>query len=114
MNSTNNQLLANAADTILESAKILQKGPAMGKEAMDNFTRFSASIHSFQVYTFMDPAYENLVALSDFKEAVFKYEAHYVKLRNTIDEKMDQKAAKADFEELEKSLVTLKNALNVG
>lgn len=112
MNSTNNQLLVAAATTILESAKTLQKGPAKGKEAMNNFTRFSASIHSFQVYTFMDPAFETLAALSDFKDAVTKYENHYVKLRYEIDEKMDQKAAKEDFIALEQSLVELEAALN--
>lgn len=111
MNSTNNQLLITAATTILESAKTLQKGPAIGKVAMDNFTRFSASIHSFQVYTFMDSAYENLVALSNFKEAVTKYEAHYVKLRYAIDEKIEQKDAQEDLAILQQYLEALKEDL---
>lgn len=113
MNTTNAQLLFNAASTILESAKTLQKGASKGKVAMDNFSRFSASVHSFQVYTFMDPDFEGLVALETFKEAVKTYENHYVILRNTIDQDVDQKGAKADFQALEESLTNLKNALEI-
>lgn len=113
MNSTNAQLLFDAATTILESAKTLQKNASKGKEAMDNFSRFSASVHSFQVYTFMDPDFESLVALTKFKEAITTYENHYVILRNTIDQDVDQKAAKADFEALGESLTALKVALEL-
>lgn len=111
MNSTNNEILLNAATTILESAETLQKGDAIGKEAMKNFARFSASVHSFQVYTFIDPAFETLEALTTFKKAITAYEEHYVKLRNTIDEKMDQKAAKIDYDALGQALTDLEKAL---
>lgn len=114
MNATNNEILFNAATTILESAKTLQNGDAKGREAMKNFTRFSASVHSFQVYTFMDPAFETLEALGAFKEAIATYEEHYIKLRNTIDEKMDQKAAKIDFDILTQRLTELEEALKAG
>lgn len=113
MNSDNAKLLFNAASTILESAKTMQKGPAKGKDAMKNFSRFSASVHSFQVYTFMDAAFETLQPLTDFKAAITTYEAHFVLLRNTIDVKVDQKAAGADFKHLENCLAELKTALNI-
>lgn len=113
MNSANNQLLFTAASTILDSAKILQKGPKKGKEAMNNFSRFSAGVHSFQVYTFMDPNFESLKELTDFKEAVKKFEEHYTILRNVIDVEAKQKEAVADFEVLQQSLILLKNALHI-
>lgn len=113
MNSTNAQLLFNAATTIIETAKTLQKGASKGKVAMDNFSRFSASVHSFQVYTFMDPDFETLQALTDFKKAIKTYENHFVILRNTIDVDVNQKEAKADFIALEESLNNLKAALEI-
>lgn len=113
MNSTNNQLLFAAASTILESAQILQKGAKKGKEAMNNFSRFSAAVHSFQVYTFMDPNFENLKELTAFKEAVKNFEEYYIILRNVIDVEAKQKEAVKDFEILQQSLVTLKEALHI-
>lgn len=113
MNSTNNQLLFAAASTVLDSAKRLQKGPKKGKEAMNNFSRFSAGVHSFQVYTFMDPAFESLKELADFKVAVNNFEEYYIILRNVIDVEAKQKEAVKDFKVLQQSLAALKEALYI-
>lgn len=111
MNETQKSLILEAATTVVESAKTLQKGAEIGKEAMNNFSRFSASKHSFEVYLLMDASFATIPEIENFQSAIFDFEGFYVKLRNLIDEKIDSKTAKPSFEALEKSFESLKKYL---
>lgn len=112
MNSTNKQILIDAAKSIIDNAAVLQKGASTGKKGMDNYSHFSASVHSFQVYTFMDPEFETFQPLKDFQQAVTVFDAHYSKLRYEINVTVDQKAAKPDFETLQEQFTALKQAFD--
>lgn len=111
MNETQKSLILEAATTVVESAKTLQNGADIGIDAMKNFSRFSASKHSFEVYLLMDASFAAIPEIEKFQSAIFDFEGHYVKLRNLIDEKMDSKAAKPSFEVLENSFESLKKYL---
>lgn len=112
MDSTNTQLLIDAAKSIIDNAVALQKGEPTGKKGMENYSHFSASVHSFQVYTFIDPEFESFQPLKDFKQAVAKFDEHYSKLRYEINVKADQKASKPDLEALQEQFEKLKQAFN--
>lgn len=111
MNETQKSLILEAATTVVESAKTLQNGAEIGIEAMKNFSRFSASKHSFEVYLLMDASFSTIPEIENFQSTIFEFEEHYVKLRNLIDEKMDAKAAAPSFEALENSFELLKKKL---
>lgn len=111
MEDSNRKMLIDAADSIISNAETMQKGAAIGKKAMDNFTRYSASVHSFSVYTYMDPDFENVAELTTFQKSLDQYTNHYVALRNLIDVKVDQKAAVEDFKQLKEALDIFKQAI---
>ncbi|GEK35704.1 hypothetical protein [Kurthia sibirica] len=111
MDAANSNMLMDAADSVLTNAEAMQKGASIGKKAMDHFTRYSASVHSFSVYTYMDADFEKVKQLSEFQQAIDAYTEHYVALRNLIDVKVNQKEAMADFQHLQQALAELKKGI---
>lgn len=67
-------------------------------KASDDYTRFYANFHSFDVYTHMDPEVDDNEKVRAFQESILTFDEPYAPLRVKQPAEVDSKESKAQFE----------------
>ncbi len=76
-------------------------------KASDDYTRFFANFHSFDVYTYMDPDINENDAVQAFQAKVQQFNEPYTPLRVKQPAEVESKQSKALFEEAVEAFNTM-------
>lgn len=102
MDSTNtNELLAEQGKNIITSMKDLKRiAKKKGKERFDLYERFCANVHSFDVYTFMDPQFQESPEVVEFKKQLELFMKQLGIVRTDYNAEVDVKNIETAYDKI--------------
>ncbi len=103
MDSTNTcvELVMQQSPNVLSSMKDLKNSAKKkGKERHDLYDRFCANIHSFYVYTLIDPEIEELKEVIEFQECLDQFREYFEDVTKDYECIVDTKSAQVAYEKV--------------
>lgn len=93
MDSTNtNELLVQQGKNIITSMKDLKRSAKKkGKARFDLYERFCANVHSFDVYTFMDPQFQESPEVVELKKQLELFMEEFNIVRTELNAEVNLK-----------------------
>lgn len=97
--NTNVELIVQQGENVLLSMKDLKNvAKKKGKVRSDLYERYCANLHSYYVYTLMDPEIENAHEVVDFQEKLNVFEDNFKNVTKDFESEVDTKSATEAYE----------------
>jgi hypothetical protein len=115
MDSTNKlfEVIVQQGQNVLASMKDLKlSAKQKGKERADKYERFGANQHSFEVYTYIDSAIEQLAEVQEFQHKLGLFYADFTGVFTNYDIEVDLNHIEITYEEVITAYDAMVNALN--
>ncbi|MGX9134787.1 hypothetical protein ACWV26_10445 [Rummeliibacillus sp. JY-2-4R] len=103
MDSTNStvELVVQQSENVLLSMKDLKNGAKKkGKARSDLYERFCANIHSFSIYTIIDPEIEESKEVTDFHDCLDQFREYFKDVTTDYESIVDIKSAQTAYEKV--------------
>jgi hypothetical protein len=113
MDSTIERIIQQGENVLLSMKDLKRKGKKKGKERADLYERFCANLHSFSVYTYINPAIEKLAELQNFQEKLNRFASNFESVVTNWEMDVDLKHVESTYEEVLFAYNSMVNALGL-
>lgn len=97
--NTNVELIVQQGENVLLSMKELKNvANKKGKVRFDLYERYCANLHSYYVYTLMDPEIENAPKVVDFQEKLNLFGDYFKEVAKDFESEVDTKSANEAYD----------------
>ncbi|WP_042455516.1 hypothetical protein [Neobacillus dielmonensis] len=115
MDSTNSrELLLQQGKNVLASMKDLLNGAKKkGKARADLYEKFCANLHSFNVYTYMDPSIEQMGEVQAIIQKLEAFSAVFAEVSTDIEASIDVKSIEHTYQDILKEFNQIEKFLGL-
>ncbi|WP_462413496.1 hypothetical protein [Neobacillus sp. Marseille-QA0830] len=102
MDSSNSRdLLLQQGKNVLTSMKdLLHAADKKGKARSDLYEKFCANLHSFNVYTYMDPSIEQMKEVQIWIQKLESFSAIFAEVSTDFEVKIDVKSVETTYQDI--------------
>jgi hypothetical protein len=113
MDSTIDLIIQQGENVLVSMKDLKRKVKKKGKERAELYEKLCANLHSFNVYTYINPTFEKLAELKDFQQKIELFSKEFASVIIDFDTEVNLKQVESIYEDVLSAYKAMVNALDL-